>query len=153
MAIRRITIKIILTAFISLLAISASAEKILNKNDAEHIFTLNREGWESYVKQITVPDGWKGKTLPLETGTSIIAFDSSNGYGLSIQPTYFDTQKPPFTLTVGSYYPPGVLPTVDTAYLNNVKKATEQDLGPSYIVNVRESLPPLIGIEITVMKK
>lgn len=76
-----------------------------------------------------MPNGWKGRTLSLETGTSIMAFDSSNGYGLSIQPTYFDTNNPPYTLTVGSYYPPGALPTIDENYLNDVKKATEQDLG------------------------
>ena len=82
-----------------------------------------------------------------------MAFDSSNGYGLSIQPIYFKTKATPFTLTVGSYYPAGVLPTIDTNFLNNVKKETEQDLGEKYTVNVRKAFPPLIGIEITVMQE
>jgi len=46
-----------------------------------------------------------------------------------------------------------VLPAIDTNFLNNVKKETEQDLGKKYTVNVRKSFPPLIGIEITVMQE
>ena len=144
--------RMILLIILSLPMSLSYAEKILNKKDTEYIFSLNRDGWESYVNKMVYPAGWKAKTLPLETGTSVMAFDFSTGYGLSILPVYFDKINPPSTLTIGSYYPTGVLPEVTEQYLDKVKKATEHDLGTKYAVFVREAKPPLIGIEITVGK-
>lgn len=144
--------RLILLLVLSLSMSLSHAEKILNKNDTDYIFSLDRNGWESYVKKMASPEGWKARTMPLETGTTIMAFDATTGYGLSIQAIYLDSTKSPSTLTVGSYYPAGFLPEVNKEYLDKVKAATEQDLGPIYIVSVRKSNPPLIGIEIMVMR-
>jgi hypothetical protein len=135
---------------------AAMSEKIINKQDADYIFTLNRAGWEKYAQSINYPAGWKMRLAPHDTGTSVMAFDSNAGTGLSIQPLYYDNDSPPGRLIVGSYYPLGSLRPLDDDVKQSIEKAAANDLGPEYSVSATYSkIPPfeVEGIKLMVTKK
>jgi hypothetical protein len=135
---------------------AARSERIINKQDADHIFTLDRVGWEKYAQRIVYPAGWKMRLAPHDTGTSVMAFDPNTGTGLSIQPLYYGNDLPPGRLIVGSYYPLGSLRPFDDEVKRSIEKAAASDLGPDYSVSATYSkLSPfkLEGIELMVTKK
>jgi hypothetical protein len=89
----------------ALVALSPASEKIINREDAEYTFGLNRGEWEAYAKRMVHPDGWKVRISPYDTGTGVMSFDPKSGLGLSVQPLYSDNKGPPAVPIVGSYYP------------------------------------------------
>jgi hypothetical protein len=130
-------------------------EKIINKSDADYIFSLDRAGWESYAERMVHPGGWKIQLGRHDTGTSVMAFDAATGMGLSTQPLFSDSTNPPVMLVVGSYYPVGTLQT----FTDKRKAALEKDahaqadLGKGYSLRVRYfSEPPVDGIELQVTR-
>lgn len=133
---------------------SPTAEKIINKQDADHIFSLNRAGWEAYVKRMIHPDGWKVRLSPHDTGTGVMSFDPNSGFGLSIQPLYNGNEGPPTILIVGSYYPLGTLPDFTEEFKKSLENDAVEDLGPNYSVSASYTkMPPFEAIELTVMRK
>ena len=129
-------------------------ETILNKQDTDHIFSLNRAGWEEYSRKLVYPTGWKMRLAPHDTGTSVMAFDSNTGLGLSIQPLYYGDESQPGGLVVGSYYPPGSLRPFDAESSGDIEQATINDLGAKYSVSASYGkLPKLEGVELTVSRK
>lgn len=135
-------------------ASSPPSEKIINKQDADHIFNLNRREWESYAKRMVHPDGWKVRLSSHDTGTGVTSLDPKTGLGLSIQPLYSDNKGPPTMLIVGSYYPLGFLPDFTDDFKKNLEKDASDDLGPAYLVTASYTkMPPFEVIELMVTRK
>src|SRR5437867_315469 len=60
-------------------------ERIVNKQDADRIFTFNKAQWNAYAEQIGYPQDWKIRLNRLDTGTGVMAYDPKTGVWLSIQ--------------------------------------------------------------------
>ena len=129
----------------------SAGEEIISKADADHIFSLDRAGWEKYVVQIQYPDGWETRLRPSDLGTVVMALATSTGYILSISPMFDDQTSPPGMLMVGSYYPTGQGDAIDDAYVSSVEAGARRDLGDKYTVfAVKADTPPLIGIDLMI---
>ena len=130
------------------------SEKIINKQDADHIFSLNRREWETYAKRMVHPDGWKVRLSPHDTGTGVMSVDPKTGLRLSVQPLYSDNKGPPTMLIVGSYYPIGFLPNFTNDFKKILEKDASDDLGPAYSVTASYTkMPPFEVIELMVTRK
>jgi hypothetical protein len=136
------------------LSSSQTSDEILSKEDAEHIFSLTRNEWEFYAKNMVHPYGWQVQLGPHDTGTSVMAFDPNTGMGLSIQPLYYDNTAPPDSLVVGSYYPSGSLQTFSEELRQELEKEASRDLGPNYFVSASHTkFLNWEGVLFTVSKK
>jgi hypothetical protein len=134
--------RILIAGALFAMTMNTLAEKIITKEDTHHIFSLNRAGWEAYVKRMTFPESWKARTNQLDTGTGIMAYDASTGFGLSVQPLFSNPQTPPDMLIVGSHYPKGTLQGNEAQFKQKLKDDAEQDLGNEYSVSVSVSTTP-----------
>lgn len=133
---------------------TAPPKRIINKQDADYIFGLNKAGWESYAQRMTHPAGWKVRLTHHDTGTGVMAFDPDTGMGLSIQPLYDSHDKPPRALIVGSYYPLGFLPAFTDDFKKSLEKEASADLGPAYTVSASYAkIASFEGIELIITKK
>ena len=133
---------------------ASPSEKIVNKQDADYIFGLNKADWESYAQRIFYPDGWKVRLTPHDTGISVMAFDPNTGIGLSIQPFYDSDDKPPTVLIVASHYPLGVLPVFTDDFKRGLEKEAAADLGPGYTVSATYTkIEQFETIGLTITKK
>ena len=120
-------------------------ERIVNKQDADRIFELNRAEWNAQAKQMVHPLGWEIRLNPLPSGTVVMAFDPKTGMGLAIQPLFRDAQGPPDMLVVGNYYPAGTFREFDDQLKREMEAAARLDLGPRYSVRIsfsRTASPP-----------
>src|SRR5208282_1233611 len=87
-------------------SIAASGEeRIVNKQDTDMVFRLNKADWNAAAEQMFHPEGWTVRLSPFETGMGVGSFDPKTGIGLSVQPLYTNDKGPPDRLIVGSYYP------------------------------------------------
>jgi hypothetical protein len=135
-------------------ASSPPSEKIINKQDADHIFSLNRREWESYAKRMVHPNGWKVRFSQHDTGTGVMSFAPKTGLGLSVQPLYSDDKGPPTMLIVGSYYPLGSLSDFTDDFKKKLEKDASDDLGPAYSVTASYTkMPPFEVLELMVTRK
>jgi len=133
---------------------AANAEKIISKEDADYIFSLNRAGWEAYARRMVHPDGWKVRLALHDTGTSVMAFDGNTNLGLSVQPLFGGDEGPPMELIVGSWYPLGFLPPFIDDFRKSLEKEAAKDLGQRYSVRASYTkVPPFEGIELTITRK
>ena len=133
---------------------ASPSERIVNKQDTDYIFGLNKADWESYALRMVHPDGWKVRLMPHDTGTSVMAFDLNTGMGLSIQPLYDSDDKPPMFLIIGSYYPLGFLPPFTDDFKRGVEKEAAADLGTAYTVSATyNKIAQFEAIELTITKK
>jgi hypothetical protein len=131
-----------------------SSERIINKQDADYIFSLNKAGWERYVQRMIHPEGWKVRFGHHDTGTSVMAFDPTTGMGLSVQPLYNNDESPPTLLIVGSYYPLGSLPAFTDDFKKSLEKDATEDLGATYSVSASYlKMPSFEAIELMIKKK
>lgn len=145
-----LTALVLVAPLMMVLAEARGQEHIVNKQDADRIFGLNRSHWETEARQMVDPGGGKVQLSPIKTGTCAMIFDSQAGWGLAVQPFFRDKQNPPDKVVVGSYYPAGTFPADFTERLKrNVEAAARSDLGPTYSVSIsfkrRASLPPGIA--------
>jgi len=132
---------------------SSSAEQIISKDDADNIFNMDKETWETYVWEVEAPTGWKQSLRSMESGTAIMSFNQDMEYGVSIKPFFDDNTKTPDMLIVGSYYPNGSLKDDTEKLINSVRKKAESDFSSSYIVDVvLTNTPPLEGVELHLKK-
>ena len=129
----------IITVGLTLLLASvagAQQEKIINKADTERVFGFKKAQWEAYARALVAPDGWKMRLAPHDTGTSVMSFDTSTGYGLSIQPFYDDEDSPPIMLIVGNWYAADTFPEFTETLKREIEAAAKADLGSAYSVSV-----------------
>lgn len=146
---RRSATGVLAVAFVALVlgsTVGVSAEeRIVTKQDADRIFQLNRTEWNGQAKQMFHPEGWKLRLNPLETGTTVMAFEPKTGMGLSVQPLFPGPQGPPNMLIVGSYYPAGTFREFTDELKRRMEADARADLGPGYSVSIsfsRMAAPP-----------
>jgi hypothetical protein len=111
------------------------AEKIVDRVEVDRIFASTKAQWASDIQQFEYPPGWEGRIADHETGAIAIAFDSTTGERVSMQPLFRDESSPPAMLTVISYYRPGSV-TLDGDFRSSVEKAAAEDLGEAYQIRV-----------------
>lgn len=118
--------------------VAAQPEDLVNKEDADYIFSLKRQEWEDYARAMVHPWGWEIRRLPFDTGTSIVAQDPGTNLGLVVQPFYSRDDAPPDRLIVGSFHPEGLLlpPKIDDDLRRDIEDRARKDLGPLYAVSV-----------------
>ena len=150
-----VLVSLIMLVGLPTLSNAASAqEKILNKDDADYIFSLTREEWEAYAKKMVHPQGWELRLSPHTTGTGVMAYDSQSGMGLAIQPLYGDYTNPPDMLIVSSFYPLGTLPNFTDEFKKSLEKEAMKDLGPHFSVSASYvKMSRLEGVRLKVTKK
>ena len=135
------------------MSFTVSAENIVSKADADHIFSLNRPAWEAYAERMIHPDGWKVQRSRHDTGTAVTAFDEKTNTGLSIQPLYHDDVNPPDELIVGSFYPKGTLQPFTPEFKKKLELGAQEDLGSDYSVSASHAdVSSWEGIELTVVR-
>jgi len=128
-----------------------SSEKIINKEDVDHIFGLTKPEWEAYAKKVTYPQGWKTRLSHHDTGTQVMAFDSSTESGLSLQTFYNDDKSPPDVLIIGIYYPLGTLPTFDDKFKEELARKARENLGSDYSISANlVKMEKLEGVEFII---
>jgi hypothetical protein len=140
----RMTLETMILRVIAILALvslstpagGATVERIISRQDADRIFSLNRDQWNDEAKQMVHPRGWKIRLSPAETGTVVSAFDPRTGRGMSIQPLFGDAKGPPVMLVVGSYYPAGSLHQFDENARRGMETSAGSDFGAGYSVRV-----------------
>ena len=145
-----LTALVLVAPLMVVLAEARGQEHIVNKQDTDRIFGLNRSQWEAEAREMIGPGGGKAQLSPIETGTCVWSFDYQAGWGLAVQPFFRDKHKPPDKVVVGSYYPAGTFPADFTESLRrNVEAGARSDLGPTYSVSIsfkrKASLPPGIA--------
>ena len=148
---RSVPVSLLLILFIP--SITVAQEEILSKEDTDRIFSLDRAGWEASLDSSAYPEEWVVRFSRHDTGTAIMAFDSTTGFGLTVQPLYESDDGPPTMLVVGSYFPLGSLPPFTDDQKKGIEKDAVEHLGPRYSVSAfyykngsRE------GIELTITR-
>ena len=131
---------VVAVVFLALLAValgpSAAQERIVSKQDADRIFGLNRSQWEAEARRMVDSQSWKVLPGGGDRGTGVIATDPRTGVGLAVRPSFRDTQGPPETLVVGSYYPSGTFRRFSDQTRREMEAAAGSDLGKTYLVAV-----------------
>lgn len=145
---------LLILILLSAAPLSVCAESILSRAEADHIFTLDRAGWEVYAERIGVPAGWRVDLKPLDTGTKLVAADRMKGIVLSMQPFYDNDQDPPGMLIVGSNYPRGTYPELSDERKQDLETEVSMELGSAYSVLISFKETTLIeGFAIIVTKQ
>jgi hypothetical protein len=128
-------------------------KQIINKQNADKIFSMNKGEWEKYVREISAPQGWAIQLGYMESGTNIMFINKNEWYGLSVHPMFIDEKQPPDVLFVNSYYTLGTLPENIEELKQHVKQGVEADLGASYSVEVvLEKLSEYVGVKLIIIK-
>jgi len=130
-------------------------ERIVNKQDTDTVFGLNKADWNAAAEQMSNPLGWTVRLSRLETGTGVGSFDPKTGMGLVVQPLYTNDTGAPDLLIVGSYYPIGTLREFSDQRKKNIEAAARSDLGDGYAVGIQFSTvespaPGFDLVEITI---
>jgi hypothetical protein len=126
----------------------------VSKEEADNIFGMNWATWETYAKSMRVPQGWTMQLQPLDTGTSVMSFNTDGAYISSVQPLYSSPNAPsPEMLIVGSYYPKWSIPENAADFQAEIKQAAQADLGSEYSVTViLADIPPFEGVELHISR-
>ena len=144
---------IVVLVIISFTSVVVAEERVINKQDADHIFSLMKPQWEAYVQKIVYPKGWKSQLSAHDSGTSVMAHDAKSSFGLLIQPLYNSETSPPVMLIVGSYSPLGTLPKFTDELKRNIEADAKKDLGVEYEITAKYAdTPPFEGIELMVTR-
>jgi hypothetical protein len=129
-----------LLGLLMLLPAAVGQERLVNRNDADRIFGLNRSQWEAEATRLVQSEGWKVRPGGGDTGTAVMTLDSRSGVGLAVQPSFRDAKGPPETLVVGSYYPPGTFRRFSEQTRRELEATAGSDLGPGYALSVAFSI-------------
>lgn len=128
-------------------------ETIINKKDADYIFSLTKPQWEVYAQEMVHPDGWEVQLSSHDTGTSVMSYDPKTGIGTSVQPLYMNENSPPDMLVIGSYFPLGTHSEFTDDLKHGIESEAKKDLGSEYKVSVNYTKKlPFKGIELLVTK-
>jgi len=126
---------------------------ILNKADADRIFTMSRTAWESYAQGLVYPEGWKVRHDPSENGSSVAGRHPVTGIELTIRPYYDNAIDPPEVLFVASRYPLGKGPKFTAELKNDLEYEAKRNLGPEYsVLAAYTKSPPFEEIELTIKR-
>jgi hypothetical protein len=126
------------------------AERIINKADADTIFSLTKSEWEAYVANIRYP-GEEVRLSHHDTGTKVMAVHPTANHGRSIQALYSDETGPPVMLLVGGYATK--MPPFTAARKAEIEQGAQRDLGQIYSVSAAfTTAGPLEGVELTVTR-
>ena len=126
---------------------------ILNKADADRIFSMARTMWESYAEGLVYPEGWKVRRDPSDNGSSVAGRHPATGIELTIRPYYDNAIDPPEVLFLGSRYPLGKAPKFTADLKGDLEYEAKKDLGPEYSVSAAYTKsPPFEEIELTIKK-
>jgi hypothetical protein len=126
----------VLLGLLTMPAASDAQERVVNKQDADRIFGLNRSQWEAEVTRLVQSQGWKVQPGAGDTGTGVVALDPKTGVGLAVQPLFRNAQGPPETLVVGSYYPAGTFRRFSEQTRREMEAVASSDFGPAYSLSV-----------------
>jgi hypothetical protein len=125
-------------------------ERIVNKQDTDMVFRLNKADWNAAAEQMVHPEGLTMRLHRLETGTGVGSFDPKTGIGLTVQPLYTNIKGPPDMVIVGSYFPVGTFQQFNDQGKKNIETAARSDLGDGYAVRVQFSTveSPVPGFDL-----
>jgi len=111
----------------------------IHKEQIDHYFTLDNEGWELEMKEmesIFNKDGWTFTKVPSETVT-VYFCNAQNGMGVSYQALFLENDPSKlFNLIIGTYYPKGSLPFEDENFRSELISKCKEELGDSYKLEV-----------------
>ena len=131
----------------------AQLKTIVGKADVDSIFSMARSQWESYVKALVRPEGWKFRLDPSDEGTSLFAHDTVAGIALTIKPYYDNAIDPPEVLFITRHYALGKGPKFSADFKRDLEEKTKKDLGPGYSVSVAYTkAPPFEEIELIIKR-
>ena len=131
----------------------AQLKTIVGKADVDSIFSMARSQWESYVKTLVRPEGWKFRFDPSDEGTSLFAHDTVAGIALTIKPYYDNAIDPPEVLFITRHYALGKGPKFSADFKRDLEEKTKKDLGPGYSVSVAYTkAPPFEEIELIIKR-
>ena len=131
----------------------AQLKTIVSKANADHIFSMTRSRWESYVKALARPEGWTFRFDPSDEGTSLFAHDTVAGIALTIKPYYDNAIDPPEVLFITRHYAVGKGPKFSADVRRDLEEKTKKDLGPGYSVSAAYTkAPPFEEIELIIRK-
>ncbi len=126
--------KIIFMVTAILMSISAAAENIVSKEDADYIFTLSKDQWNDYASKLTMP-GMEVRFQKTEDGVIVVsAMNTKTNIGLSIRPMFELSDNKPDLLIVVSIYPLGALIDTDRKFMKSIEVGAQEDLGAGYKV-------------------
>ena len=126
---------------------------ILNKVDADRIFSLTRLEWESYAKDLVYPEGWEVRLDPSENGSGVLGHYPTTGIELTIRPYYDNAIDPPEVLFVVSRYPLGKAPKFTAELKSDLEYEAKRNLGPEYSVSISYTKsPPFEEIELMIKR-
>ena len=129
----------------------AQLKMTVSKADADYIFSMTRSRWESYVKGLVRPEGWKFRFDPSDEGTSLFAHDTVAGIALTIKPYYDNAMDPPEVLFITRHYALGKGPKFSADFKRDLEEKTKKDLGPRYSVSAAYTkAPPFEEIELII---
>lgn len=131
----------------------AAKNKILSNIDIYKIWGLTLNEWKDYAQTMVHPEGWKTQLFPKQTGTVVMFFDSNSSMGLSVRPFYSDSNSPPDTLVVGSYFPVGTVPEFTGEFQKNLENHEAAALGSDYSVTATHSTSRLIEVIKLIISK
>ena len=106
-------------------------EKLLEKAEVDRAFSYNKAQWTE-AASLMAPPGWTLQTYDRETGLQIIAFNSSTGCAISIQPFFTNEKWPPDLVIVGTYLPIGMMPPITAELKAHIKAGAQEEIGPAY---------------------
>jgi len=106
-------------------------EKLLEKAEVDRAFSYNKAQWAE-AASLMAPPGWTLQTYDRETGLQIIAFNSSTGCAISIQPLFTNEKWPPDLVIVGTYLPIGMMPPITAELKAHIKAQAQEEIGPAY---------------------
>jgi hypothetical protein len=126
-------------------------ETIISKDDADCIFSITMDKWNTDVIKMFNPLGGTARVMPFDSGNSIMTFDEKSQTGLMVQPIFQNKTKPPIMLFVNTYYPEGLLPELTNEVKKTIENASRNDLGKDYSITFSyKGMPPLKGIEMII---
>jgi hypothetical protein len=131
-------------------ALFEQLKKIIpNKQAVDEYFNFNKRVWDSYVRQMAIPDGWNKRY----EYNSVMAFNPKTNIGFSIQLLFKDNSSLPNILIIGNYCPLGTLTVFSDDIKINLEKEAVNELGPQYSLSAAfVETPPFEGVELTVIK-
>jgi hypothetical protein len=124
-----------------------------NKTVADHIFAMNKIGWESHAREWVTQKGWKIRIDPSENGSSVLEHNPATGIELIIRPYYDNAIDPPEALFVEIHYPFDKAPKLTAEFKNDLEYEARRNLKPEYSVSATYATSPSsVEIELIIKK-
>jgi hypothetical protein len=109
---------------------------ILNKVDTDRIFAMTRSEWETNVKGLVFPEGWKVRLDPADNGSGVLGQNETTGIELGMRPYFDNAIDPPEVIFVVSRYPLRKGPQFTSQLKSELEHEAKKNLGPGYSASV-----------------